>query len=641
MEAQASQRKKFDELIDRLQGYARDNPRGYRSRVLWLGLAGYGYILLILLALLALIGVIIYLSVHYHSFNAGAVKFLIFSALVAAVIIRSLWVKLPPPQGLLLQRREWPRLFELLSGIAASVKAPLPDTVLLTDDFNASISQLPRLGIFGWHKNYLCLGLPLMQVLTEEEFKSVLAHEFGHISAEHGRTGCWIYRIRETWSRLYDSFRQDRSPAVFLFMPFFKWYVPYFAAYSFVLAREQEYEADRKAAGITSPTVLSRALLLLNVKGAQSGYKAWPEAYRLVSHQPEPPANVFGLVADGLKQDVPEGLKWLRHALNVRTHNADTHPCLSDRIKALGCGSMITGPLTVPQAASLDRSAAQAVFGDRGLPDITSRMNKAWQMMMVPTWKERYEYVRREKPALEKILAGQDLPEGISENGAVELVQKIEDISGTDAAFPLIRKILDRFPSNAPANYRYGELLLGRDDPAGIAFLEKAVSLNSLARSNAFDEISAFYERQGEHDKARKYYDEAGTHEDIAALAYAERQGLENKDVLEPAGLPPGRIEELRARFAPVLEQVQEVYLARKRVKYAPEDPLWVVYITSYSPVFKYRKGDFPQRLADQAVNLLGGYFDNGGYLVLVDQKAFRSKFKKVEGALVYRRGRK
>jgi hypothetical protein len=34
--------------------------------------------------------------------------------------------------------------------------------VLVTPEFNASIAQVPRLGVFGWHRNYLRIGLPLM-----------------------------------------------------------------------------------------------------------------------------------------------------------------------------------------------------------------------------------------------------------------------------------------------------------------------------------------------------------------------------------------------------------------------------------------------------------------------------------------------
>jgi hypothetical protein len=34
------------------------------------------------------------------------------------------------------------------------------------DDFNAAVVQAPRLGLFGWYRNYLLIGLPLAKALT-------------------------------------------------------------------------------------------------------------------------------------------------------------------------------------------------------------------------------------------------------------------------------------------------------------------------------------------------------------------------------------------------------------------------------------------------------------------------------------------
>src|SRR5207249_200161 len=113
--------------------------------------------------------------------------------------------------------------------------------VLLTDDFNAAAAQRPRLGIFGWQENYLLLGLPLMLALTPGQFRSVVAHELGHLSGNHGKFGGWIYRINRTWEQLVERMTQSRSWVSGIFTKFFGWYMPFFEAYSFVLRRQQEY----------------------------------------------------------------------------------------------------------------------------------------------------------------------------------------------------------------------------------------------------------------------------------------------------------------------------------------------------------------------------------------------------------------
>ena len=36
--------------------------------------------------------------------------------------------------------------------------------------------------MFGWLNNYVGVGLPLMRAFSPEEFRAVVAHEFGHLS---------------------------------------------------------------------------------------------------------------------------------------------------------------------------------------------------------------------------------------------------------------------------------------------------------------------------------------------------------------------------------------------------------------------------------------------------------------------------
>lgn len=111
--------------------------------------------------------------------------------------------------------------------------------MLLSDDFNAAVTQVPRLGIFGWPRNYLLLGLPLMKVLSREQFKAVLAHEYGHLAGGHARLSNWIYRQRQRWGKLLNALSEYQGYGSFLFLPFLRWYTPYFNAFSFPLARAE------------------------------------------------------------------------------------------------------------------------------------------------------------------------------------------------------------------------------------------------------------------------------------------------------------------------------------------------------------------------------------------------------------------
>lgn len=194
----------FDRLVKHLEGLAASHPRLYKVKTGLLALIGYAHIFGVLAVVAALLAVLAVSAVKGRSYF-HVVKTGIPLIVLAGIILRSLWVRLRPPEGIPLGREEAERLFDAVEKIRRAVKGPRVHAILLTDDFNAAVVQVPRLGIIGWHKNYLTVGLPLMHALSPAQFEAVLAHEIGHLSAAHGRFGAWIYRIRKTWYRLVEA----------------------------------------------------------------------------------------------------------------------------------------------------------------------------------------------------------------------------------------------------------------------------------------------------------------------------------------------------------------------------------------------------------------------------------------------------
>ncbi|MGH9360615.1 MAG: M48 family metallopeptidase, partial [Thermoanaerobaculia bacterium] len=184
----------FEALVGRLEEGALRRPGAYRRKVLGLAVLGYGYVLAVLAILLAALAGLAVLLLRGTG-RAAIFKLAAFLAVLVWVVLRALWVRLEPPQGLRLTPERAPRLFAELEGLRQALDAPPLHAVLFNRDFNASIAQVPRLGGLGWHRNFLTLGLPLLQALSPEQLRAVLAHEWGHLSRTHGRFGAWIYRI--------------------------------------------------------------------------------------------------------------------------------------------------------------------------------------------------------------------------------------------------------------------------------------------------------------------------------------------------------------------------------------------------------------------------------------------------------------
>ena len=176
---------------------------------------------------------LVYLLLKSHT---AAIAFKLLAPLAALIFImlRALWVKIDEPEGMVLTSDRVPLLFELIVAVRDEVHGPVIHEVLLNSDFNAGISQVPRLGVFGWQKNFLVLGLPYLQALTAAEFKAVVAHEMGHLVGAHGRTGIWIYRQGKTWQQLQQQLEGEKKAASAFFSGFLKWYMPMYNAYTFV-----------------------------------------------------------------------------------------------------------------------------------------------------------------------------------------------------------------------------------------------------------------------------------------------------------------------------------------------------------------------------------------------------------------------
>jgi heat shock protein HtpX len=75
-----------------------------------------------------------------------------------------------------LSRDEAPRTFELIGRVAAAIGAPMPDTVVVDEDYNAACG---RAGLR--RRPFLVVGLPLWGALSGPGRTALLGHELGHL----------------------------------------------------------------------------------------------------------------------------------------------------------------------------------------------------------------------------------------------------------------------------------------------------------------------------------------------------------------------------------------------------------------------------------------------------------------------------
>jgi Zn-dependent protease with chaperone function len=612
----------FDALVARLEREAERHPALYKLKLGAFALLGYLYVLAMLLGLAVLSGALVASLFVSRGLVLLVKKLIIPIVVLIGLVVKSMWVKLEPPQGFALKRREHPALFAAIDDVRRAAKAPRAHTVLLTNELNAAIVQIARLGLFGWQKNYLILGLPLMQLLSPEEFKAVLAHEFGHLSAAHGRFGAWIYRARASWARLNAALQQDRHWGSFLFVPFFGWFAPKFAAYSFVQARHQEYEADRLAAETVGASSLANALVRLDIKAGDLAQDYWPSIYAHADEAPTPDESPFaGLLAAERRAFMPAASQRLQDALERKTDTADTHPCLKERIAALATTAALPRPF--------DESAAEALLG-AALPKLIEHFDDEWRTAVSSWWRDRHEHVRTGRQRLESYRL-RPLVE-LDDDAFFDYAQLIEELDKETDPLPLYQALAAREGRHAGARFACGRLLLERGDESGIARLEELMAEDGTAIRAACDHIVGFLRRHGRDEEAQPYVDRYWARWELDEAAQRERDAIRLTDTWLSPTLPDESCTQLK-RLLGAERGVKAAYLVRKKL--ADGDiPLHVVGIVRRRRLFESSKAgvELMQRLAHAATTR-----DELFFIPLDgDNASFGKRFKKVAGSRIY-----
>lgn len=588
----------FDALVAVLERDNKQNTSAYRTKVILLALLGYVYIFAVLLLLLLLAIGILLLLFYARRAGGAAVQALVALGVFAFIIARALWVRLPTPEGLSLAKYA-PKLHAEIEDIRKKLGGPRVHEVLLTDEFNAAIVQLPRFGLFGWPKNYLILGLPLMLALSPVQLRVVIAHEFGHLSGGDGRLGNWVYRVRKSWYLLMENLEAQQHWGAAIFRRFFAWYAPFFGAYSFVLARAQEYEADRMASTLTSTKDAADTLTRVATMAPVVHQVFWPEIYKQASERPEPIATPFHEQQRFFMQGVaPEVIQSLFHrVLHMPTSTADTHPSLSDRLAALGERATLPEPVEV--------SAAEELLGN-DLPTLQTLLGQQWRQVVGRAWQQQFSKVQKQTQRLAEL----DAQTSFTNEERWEHATLVEELRGEAEALPLYQAIVDANPDHSGARFALGRVMLEQQDERGIAHLEQVMEREPNAVIPGCELIIEFLQSQGRYAEAQPYLQRGKEWVRILEQAHAERNTLRQSDPLLPHGLDTETVSAIKAQVLQDTE-VRKVYLVRKQVKHFPERPLYVLGVEARRKVwYRARTAEdnraLQQRLIERNTTLKG-----------------------------------
>ncbi len=387
--------------------------------------------------------------------------------------------------GVPLERAKLPKLFELIDDVARQLGAPVPTHVSLVPELNAHV-QIARRARGEWR---LALGLPLMLAEDLEQFKSTVGHELGHfVSGTAGARLVWAQQ--SAWVQTF-FLLLGTSLGDFIQRVFTPW-GQRFQAEAVAMGRTHERASDLAGAKVTSKKVAAEALIIEHLLERCIGERFWPQVWARAG-EGKPPEDVFQDMRHFLEVlDRSDVDAYFRAALQEKTLTFDVHPCLAERVNALGERPMLPRPPVV--------SAARALLGDQ-LDELSLRLGAWWVREVKAEWEKAQEELRDLNARLAK---ARPEPTAMHPTDAMMLARALRRSGQVTESLPYYRRAVSLLPGNEDARMGYGQALLEVGDIQGLAELKTALSLSSDREDFvwwAFSSARRFLEARGQPEK--------------------------------------------------------------------------------------------------------------------------------------------
>jgi len=236
-------------------------------------------------------------------------------------------------EGELISESQAPQLWARVKQFSKALGTEPPSNLIGGIDVNFFVTQVPiRVGERNVSGRSLFVSLPLLRAIGREEADAVLAHEMAHFSGGDTVEGARLGPKLHAYSLYMQALGYNAlTMLAFYVLNLFR------VAFELALSRQsriREFAADEKAAAMTSPSAISRALVKI---AAYANYRSEVER-ELFAHQQQHEGSLQ------VAQRVAQGLVPFTQSENFRAamaqgtvpHPFDSHPPLLQRMERVG-----------------------------------------------------------------------------------------------------------------------------------------------------------------------------------------------------------------------------------------------------------------------------------------------------------------
>ncbi len=488
---------------------------------------------------------------------------------------------LPVSNGILLDPDKVPALAADLERLRLACDAPAFTAVYINGDLNASIYQTASRS--GPSKHILVLGLPLLALLTKDQVAVVIAHEYAHISRQHGHFARWVYLARQRWAALGDLHERNHRLITAPLRLFLSWYVPRMMRETLEFSRRCEMFADAQAVQVCGADLALDAEFALALRQKALSDRFWPGIFARAGGQEltqvRPFTQLLAEPAESRPRDGAQAAVWLHEALCQSPDPRSTHPAFFERAASAGFDPKAPLPDRLPWR--LEKAAAAADWLGKEASGIAEQLDTSWHENAAQAWRDAESWHRHQHDEFTNLVHRRK-QQVFDERDWLFLVQLAEKF---DPESPLrqeaIAQGLQYSPDDPPLLQLRASDLERNGDVGGAIALWHRISENSPASAyTAHRRLCELCLQAGDKvtaERHRHVADELWTGQDAGRSVPKEHF---------PHGMEVSELALLHGVLQPLFAHARSVWLCRDTPANLPDTPRWVLYIEAYDGWF-------------------------------------------------------
>ncbi|NLS16439.1 M48 family metalloprotease [Rhizobium sp. P40RR-XXII] len=541
-------------------------------------------------ALLLFSGVLLVLSPLLLVFSLSSPLLLALLALPSLswffyglMVLRARAVPLPPPvsNGILLDPGKVPALAADIERLRLACEAPAFTAIYVNDDLNASIYQTAARS--GPSKHILVLGLPLLALLTRDQAAVVIAHEYAHISRQHGHFARWAYMARQRWAALADLHERNHRLITAPLRLFLSWYVPRMMRETLEFSRRCEMFADAQAVQVCGADLALEAEFALALRQKAMSDRFWPGLFARAGvdepAQVQPFTQLLAEPAESRPHDGAQAAAWLHEALCQGPDPRSTHPAFFERVASTGFDP--TDPLPGHLPWRLEKTAAATDWLGNEASGIAAQLDANWCENVAQAWRDAESWHARQHEEFAKLLHRRK-QQTFDEGDWLLLAQLAEKF---DPAGPLRREAIAQGLRHSPDDptllqFEAEDLEQNGDFGAAIALWHRIGQNSSTSVYDVHRRLCELCLRTGDRVTAehhRHVADKLWTGQDAGQFVLNEHF---------PHGMDASEVALLQGVLQPLFAHARSVWLCRDKPADRPDAPGWFLYVEAYDDWF-------------------------------------------------------